>query len=193
MADFCLSRPVETDIVATTSSGGLAALRAVVAQLPARLPAAVLVTMHIGKQHSVLPILLETHTSMQVSLLRTARPLEGHIYIAPPDLQLLLDGGAMRLAWGAKENHSRPAINPLFRSAAFTLRRAMIGVVLTSDLDNGTVGLQAIKASGGVTVVQGPADAESPSVPSSALRTRRSITAYRWPRLASAWMIWSAA
>jgi two-component system chemotaxis response regulator CheB len=158
-------------IVIGTSSGGLAALRAVVAQLPANLPAAVLVTMHIGKQHSLLPTLLEAHTTMQVSFAEDGKaPLEGHIYIAPPDLHLLLDGVAMRLVRGAKENHSRPAIDPLFRSAAITLRRAVIGVVLTGDLDDGTVGLQAIKASGGVTVVQDPADAEAPSMPSSALR-----------------------
>jgi two-component system chemotaxis response regulator CheB len=158
-------------IVIGTSNGGLAALRTVVAQLPADLPAAVLVTMHIGKQHSVLPTLLETHTPLPVTFAKDGEaPLEGHIYIAPPDLHLLLDGGAMRLVRGAKENHSRPAIDPLFRSAAITLRRAVIGVVLTGDLDDGTVGLQAIKASGGVTVVQDPAEAEAPSMPASALR-----------------------
>lgn len=158
-------------IVIGTSNGGLAALRTVLAQLPAGLPAAVLVTMHIGKQHSVLPTLLETHTSMPVTFAEDGKaPLEGHIYIAPPDLHLLLDGGAMRLVRGAKENHSRPAIDPLFRSAAITLRRAVIGVVLTGDLDDGTVGLQAIKASGGITIVQDPAEADAPSMPSSALR-----------------------
>ena len=158
-------------IVIGTSNGGLAALRAVVTQLPADLPAAVLVTMHIGKQHSVLPALLEPHTPMAVSFAEDgAAPREGHIYIAPPDLHLLLYGTVMRLVRGAKENHSRPAIDPLFRSAAITLRRAVIGVVLTGDLDDGTVGLQAIKASGGVTVVQDPAEADAPSMPSSALR-----------------------
>ena len=158
-------------VVIGTSSGGLAALRKILADLPCDLPAAVFVTMHIGKRYSVLPTLLATHTAMTVNFAEDEMvPLEGHVYIAPPDLHLLLDGAVMRLVRGAKENHSRPAIDPLFRSAAITLRRNVIGVVLTGDLDDGTVGLQAIKASGGVTVVQDPAEADAPSMPASALR-----------------------
>lgn len=165
------ANPARRFIVIGTSSGGLSALRKLLADLPSDLPAAVFVTMHIGKQHSVLPMLLAAHTAMTVSFAEDERvPLEGHVYIAPPDLHLLLDGAVMKLVRGAKENHSRPAIDPLFRSAAITLRRSVIGVVLTGDLDDGTVGLQAIKASGGITVVQDPAEADAPSMPTSALR-----------------------
>jgi two-component system chemotaxis response regulator CheB len=163
--------PSQRFIVIGTSSGGLAALRILLADLPADLPAAVLVTMHIGKQHSVLPPLLANYTAMKVSFAEdNAIPLEGHVYIAPPDLHLLLQGNVMRLVRGAKENHSRPAIDPMFRSAAIAMRRNVIGVVLTGDLDDGTVGLQAIKASGGITIVQDPVDADAPSMPSSAMR-----------------------
>jgi two-component system chemotaxis response regulator CheB len=171
MSDPCDALPAQRFIVIGTSSGGLAALRAVLAEMPADLAATVLVTMHIGKQHSVLPALLESHTAMKVSFAEDGTvPLDGHVYIAPPDRHLLLDGSAMCLVRGAKENHSRPAIDPMFRSAAIAKRRAVIGVVLTGDLDDGTVGLQAIKASGGITIVQDPAQADAPSMPSSALR-----------------------
>jgi two-component system chemotaxis response regulator CheB len=96
-------------------------------------------------------------------------PAPGRIYVAPPDHHMLLMGGEIRLNRGPKEHHSRPAIDPLFLSAALSHGQDVIGVILTGMLDDGTFGLQAVKRCGGTAVVQDPADAEVPSMPRSAL------------------------
>jgi two-component system, chemotaxis family, protein-glutamate methylesterase/glutaminase len=97
--------------------------------------------------------------------------LPGQIYVAPPDQHLLIrPGGHVRLSYGPKENFTRPAIDPLFRSAALEYSERVAGVILTGLLDDGTAGLAAIKQAGGVAIVQDPRDAEEPSMPSSALR-----------------------
>jgi len=164
-------RPAERFVVIGTSTGGLAALRTVLAELPADLTAAVLITMHIGRLESSLPDLLSDSTALRVKFAQDGDvPLNGHAYIAPPDRHLLLERQSIRLVRGAKENHSRPAIDPLFRSAAINHGRNVTGVILTGELDDGTVGLQAVKACGGIAIVQDPAEAQSSSMPLSALR-----------------------
>lgn len=164
-------RPAERFVVIGTSTGGLAALRTVLAELPADLPAALLITMHIGRLESSLPDLLSDNTALRVKFAQDGDvPLNGHAYIAPPDRHLLLERQSIRLVRGAKENHCRPAIDPLFRSAAINHGRKVTGVILTGELDDGTVGLQAVKACGGIAIVQDPAEAQSPSMPVSAQR-----------------------
>jgi two-component system chemotaxis response regulator CheB len=90
--------------------------------------------------------------------------------VAPPDQHLHVLGETLHLSRGAKEHHTRPAIDPLFVSAALARGPRTIGVLLTGRLDDGTAGLQAIKACGGIAVVQDPADADVPDMPASALR-----------------------
>lgn len=153
------------------SSGGIAALRRLVSGLPADLPAALMIVLHIGEHASRLPWLLST-----VSALPAAHAVDGEaitagrIYVAPPDHHLTVDADSVRLSRGPKEHHTRPAIDPLFRSAAIAHGRRAIGIVLSGLLDDGTAGLQAIKKFGGTAMVQDPREAEEPSMPLSAMK-----------------------
>jgi len=93
----------------------------------------------------------------------------GRIYLAPPDHHMFVEDSAVRLSRGPKEHYTRPAIDPLFRSVALTYGPRAIGVVMTGWGEDGTAGLQAIKACGGRVFVQQPAEAEQPDMPMTAL------------------------
>lgn len=157
-------------VVVGASKGGLQALRDLLGQLPSDLCAAVFVTMHIGNHNSMLPCILAKNTALKVSFAVDDEVIRnGHVYVAPPDRHLLVDRGSIRLTRSAKENHARPAIDPMFRSAAIAYQSRTTGVVLTGDLDDGVVGLQAIKVYGGTVLVQDPQTAEAPSMPENAI------------------------
>lgn len=157
-------------IVIGTSAGGVSALRTLVRQLPPDLPATIFIVQHISSGHSGrLPTLLERAGTLKVSYAKDReRFINGHVYVAPPDHHLIIEDGYMRLSQGPKENRTRPAIDPLFRSAALIYRSRVVGVVLTGELDDGTAGMWSVKYRGGTTVVQDPQDAEHPGMPRSA-------------------------
>ncbi|MBV4484560.1 chemotaxis protein CheB [Pseudomonas sp. SWRI153] len=158
-------------IVIGASFGGLAALLELLGQFPDDFEAAVLITMHIGDQPSQMPRILAAATALNISFAESGEPIQaGRVYVAPPDRHLLVKGGTIHLTRSAKENHARPAIDPMFRSAAASNQNKVIGVILTGELDDGVVGLQAIKAYGGLAFVQDPATAQASSMPESALR-----------------------
>ncbi len=159
-------------IVIGTSAGGLKALSAVLSELPADIGAAIFVVQHLAADRkSDLPRLLQTISDLPVTHPIDGDTFEtGHVYVAPPDHHLLLNADTVRVLRGPQENRFRPSIDAVFRSAAREHGSRVIGVVLTGYLDDGTVGQQAIKKRGGITVVQDPAEAEYPSMPRSALR-----------------------
>lgn len=163
--------PRRRDIVAIgASAGGVAVLLDLARALPRNFPASLLVVQHIGAHPSALPELLSSVGANPAVHARNGESLEhGRIYVAPPDQHLLVVGGHVRLTHEAKENHARPAIDPLFRSVAINHGPRVIGVLLSGRLDDGTAGMQAIKACGGTTIVQDPANAEEPGMPSSAM------------------------
>lgn len=166
--------PARDIVVLGASTGGVEALRQLVAGLPSGFPAAVLIVMHIGAQNSILPSLLARTSILPVRQARDGDPVEpGRILVAPPDLHMLVarDGAGPRvvLARTAKENYTRPAIDPLFRSAAAAFGARAIGVILTGALDDGTSGAAAIKAGGGSVVVQAPDEAMAPGMPLSVI------------------------
>ena len=158
-------------IVVGASQGGVPALMQLASALPADLAAPVLVVLHIGEHRSILPALLARDASVRTSHAQDGETIRaGHVYVAPPDHHMLLVGEKITLTRGPKEHHTRPAIDPLFRSAALAHGSDVVGVVLTGNLDDGTNGLQVIKERGGIAVVQDPDDAEVRSMPVSALR-----------------------
>lgn len=161
-------------ILIGASAGGVKALASITSALPADLPATVLIVMHIGARRSLLPEILQKMCALPVRHAEDYAPLlPGQVLIAPPDLHLTVeqhDGQPRARLWhGPKENFTRPAIDPLFRSAAEAFDGNVIAAVLTGYLDDGTAGLQAVKACGGYALVQDPADAQVPDMPTSAL------------------------
>jgi len=165
-----MNRPSRIVLIGA-SAGGVAALTDLTAGLPKDFPAPVLLVLHIGAHRSNLQELLQRRCPLDVATARHGElPRAGTVRVAPPDEHMVLVGGRIELTRSAKENHTRPAIDPLFRSAALEFGAQAIGVVLTGTLDDGTAGVQAIKAVGGTAVVQDPADAAEPGMPASALR-----------------------
>lgn len=160
-----------TDLVVIgASAGGVEALCSVVKELPADFGAAVLVVMHLGES-SILPTILNRCGTLPCEFARDHPVMErGRIYIAPPHFHMRVDDGTIALSQGPKENLHRPSIDPLFRSAARIYRQRVIGVILTGALDDGSAGLFAIKSRGGITIVQDPAEAFQPSMPTEAMR-----------------------
>jgi two-component system, chemotaxis family, protein-glutamate methylesterase/glutaminase len=158
-------------IVIGASAGGVEALVQLIHTLPANLPASVFIVLHIPA-HS--PSMLSQILG-RAGMLPALQPVDyqkieaRHIYVAPPDQHLLIEQGYMRVVRGPRENRHRPAIDPLFRSAAVAYGSQVIGVVLTGSLDDGTAGLLAIKQRGGIAVVQDPEEAMYPNMPASAL------------------------
>lgn len=159
-------------IVVGTSAGGVDALKVLAAGLPKSLPAAVLIVMHTSPDGPyLLPDILGRVSPLRVSKVKNGDLIEpGRLYIAPPGHHLLVKGDRINLSRGPKENRSRPAIDPLFRTAAAAYGSRVVGVILTGMLDDGTAGLSAVKERGGITVVQDPEDALYPSMPTSAIR-----------------------
>lgn len=159
-------------IVIGASLGGPAALRDLVAQLPPDLAASVLIVQHQAPSASdALMIMLRTRASLPVKMAEDGEPIvERQVYVARPDHHLLVsEDDRLIVTRGPRENRSRPAVNPLFRSAAVHRSSRTIGVVLTGALDDGVAGLAAIKRCGGVTVVQDPREAFAPDMPRNAI------------------------
>ena len=158
-------------IVVGASAGGVQALTDVLSRLPASLPASVLVAMHTPSNGSgVLPEILGRSTPLPVAFGKTGDRLEpGRVYVARPDFHLLVTSTGLRVVHGPRENGFRPAIDPLFRTAARILGPKVIGVVLSGALADGTYGLSVVKHYGGIAIVQDPKDAIIPSMPLKAI------------------------
>jgi two-component system chemotaxis response regulator CheB len=157
-------------VVVGASAGGVEALIRLVSDLPSRLPAAVFVVLHVARTRSVLPEILSRYSHMPVIHAIDGAPIvPGRIAVAPPDAHVVLEQDRMCLWHGPEENGTRPAIDPLFRSAATVFGERVIGVILTGALDDGVAGLAAIRKAGGTVVIQDPADAAVPSMPRAAL------------------------
>src|SRR6185369_4969976 len=164
--------PKRDIIVIGASSGGIEALRVLVGDLPRDFAASIFVVVHTGPGA---PGVLH-HILNRAGTVKAIDPTDGQeikpgrIYVAPPDHHLILEPGKICLSRGPKENRFRPAVDPLFRSAAQVYGPRVIGVILSGGLDDGTAGLWALKKLGGTAIVQDPGDALFPSMPVNALR-----------------------
>ena len=162
-------------IVLGASAGGVEALAELISFLPAALPAAVFVVLHIPPHGaSVLPNILSRRGVLPARHPEDGEAVRrGQVYVAPPDHHLLLRHEAgqlfVRLTRGPAENGHRPAVDTLFRSAARAAGPRVAGVILTGTLDDGTAGLEAIKIRGGIALVQDPDEAPFSSMPRSAI------------------------
>ncbi len=159
-------------LVIGASTGGIDAIGRIVAALPSDLRAAVFVVQHMSPStRSSFPELLSLRGPLRALYPTHGQEIAlGQIYVAPPDMQMLVRPGYLHVTRGPKENGHRPSVDALFRSAARAYGPRVIGAVLTGQLDCGTGGLLSIKARGGLALAQDPAEAEAPSMPRSAVQ-----------------------
>jgi len=164
--------PAQDIIVVGGSAGGLEALSKVLSGLPSNLDASVFVVLHTSPQSgNGLPQILSRTAVLPVAFaIDGEAPERGRIYVAPPDHHLTIEEGLLSVARGPRENGFRPAVDPLFRSAAKEYDGRVVGVVLSGAMDDGTFGLMAVKEGGGAAIVQHPYEAFVPSMPLSAIQ-----------------------
>ena len=161
---------MDSIVVIAASAGGLEPLVRIIAALPAPCSASVFIVMHIGRRKSMLPHLLQREGKLPAAFAQDGQAIApGHIYVAPPDCHMLVERDRIRLDGGPKVRHTRPAADPLFVAAAAAYGKRVIGVVLSGADSDGTDGLRAIKAHGGIALVQHPEEATIPSMPLAAI------------------------
>lgn len=158
-------------VVAGTSWGGLDALRWLLGGLPDDFPVPIVIVQHRSTESSeVMVRMLQSRSSLAISEASDKDVIEpGHVYIAPPDYHLLVEPGSLALSTDEVVHHSRPSIDVAFESAADAYRNRLVGVILTGANTDGSAGLKRIRDEGGVTVVQDPATAARPEMPSAAV------------------------
>ena len=159
-------------VVIGASAGGLHSIIEVVAQLKSGMDLSVLIVLHITKISlgEILVNRIQKNTTYTCKIAEHGETLQSeHLYIAPPDVHLMLKKDLVQLGKGPAENRWRPSIDVLFRSAAAAYNSRVVGIVLSGLMQDGTSGMEAIKRSGGTTVVQDPEEAEYPDMPLSVL------------------------
>jgi two-component system, chemotaxis family, protein-glutamate methylesterase/glutaminase len=159
------------------SAGGVGVLQTFVSGLRGDFPAAIFVVLHTAATSpGLLPEILSRAGSLPAAYPEDGDSIsEGRIYVAPPDCHLFLRGTTVSVIRGPRENCSRPAIDPLFRSAAFHHGQRVIGIILSGTMDDGSVGLRDIKECGGIAIVQDPSEAPYPDMIENAQRAVGSV------------------
>jgi len=156
-------------VVVGASAGGLRALQVLLEGLPKDFTVPVLIVQHRHQSsEDSFCALLQKHSLLPVSEAEDKAPLvSGHVYVAPAGYHLLVDSEGLALSTEGPVNHSRPSIDVLFDAAAYAFGAGVIAVILTGSTEDGARGGAAIKARGGVVLVQDPATAESEAMPAA--------------------------
>lgn len=159
-------------IVIGASTGGFEAFKKIIKDLPGNFSASIFIVWHMSPDvRGILPEVLNRESKIFAANAYNNEEIKpNRIYVAPPDHHLIIKESRVIISHGPRENRFRPAVDPLFRSAAFHYRNRVIGIILSGGLDDGTAGLWAVKHHGGIAVVQNPLDAEVSSMPESALQ-----------------------
>jgi two-component system chemotaxis response regulator CheB len=159
-------------IVIGASAGGIDVIRTIVSALPEHFHGSVFIVVHSAADApGVLHTIFGAAGPLPAAIARNGERISGgRIYVAKPDHHLIIEPGRIRLTKGPRENRFRPAVDPLFRSAAQTYGPRVVGIVLSGGLDDGTSGLWAVKQLGGTAVVQDPHEALVASMPQSAIQ-----------------------
>jgi two-component system chemotaxis response regulator CheB len=162
-------------LVIGTSVGGLQALENLISQLQPDFPLPIVIVQHISADATGNVLLQKLANLGNLKCQHgknNASVLPGHLYLAPSDHHIIInDKKKILITKGAHENRSRPAIDPLFRSAAVAYGNGTIAILLTGYLDDGTAGMKVVKECGGICIVQDPRDAQYPDMPQNALQT----------------------
>jgi two-component system chemotaxis response regulator CheB len=167
-----MAKNIRNIITIGASAGGLSAVSKLLSKLPADLDAAIFIVIHLGKAALVDVVLnmLGKNSPLPISIPEDGAPISnGQVYLAPADAHMMLQKGHILIKRGAKENHWRPSIDVLFRTAAAAYDSCVTGIILTGLLDDGTSGMAAIKKCGGRCIVQEPEGAEFPDMPNNVI------------------------
>jgi two-component system, chemotaxis family, protein-glutamate methylesterase/glutaminase len=164
--------PHRNIVVVGGSTGAMEALRTLLSGLPADFPGAMFVALHSSPQSpGVLDRILQRASRLPVEYATDREPIRpGRVLLAPANRHLLLKPRDVRTTTGPRENRFRPAVDPLFRTAAVAHGPRVIGILLSGGLDDGAAGLGLIKQHGGRAIVQDPGEALAPSMPLAAIR-----------------------
>lgn len=165
-------------VVVAASAGGVEALQALLAQLPADFPAPVLVVLHVPATGGrALPRIMDRAGLLHAGVTADGEQLQpGRIYVAPPDMHMLVVGNSVRLSHGPRQSGHRPAADPLFCSAALAAGPRVVAVVLSGTLDDGAVGCAVVERRGGMVAIQDPGESAYEGMPRAAIaRTSRAV------------------
>lgn len=160
-------------VVIGASAGGIDALDILVEELAPPARAAVIVVLHLPERHeSRLAQLFGPRMGLPVEEAQPHAPVRaGTVYFAPPGYHLLVEADrTFSLSCDAPVLYSRPSIDVLFESCADAYGARLAGMVLTGASEDGARGLAAVRAQGGLTAVQDPAEAQHSAMPEAALR-----------------------
>ncbi|HYC50627.1 MAG TPA: chemotaxis protein CheB [Gemmatimonadaceae bacterium] len=173
-------------VVVGTSWGGLAALRAIVAALPAGYTLPIAIVQHRHRDSDGLAKFLQSHTALNVCEVEDKQPIEGgKIFVAPANYHMLVERGHLALSVDAPVRFSRPSIDVALTSAAHAYGHRAVGVVLTGSNADGAEGLRIIADAGGMAVIQTPDTAEAPTMPQAAARAVPTARVFPLARIAS--------